>query len=55
MEEEEKKGPVNVEVPHLGEEIEEVLQSIRDSIMLEIGLNFDVDDFNKLFLSANDM
>ena len=55
MEEDEKKGPVNVEVPQIGEEIEEFFQSNRDSVMSEKGLNFDVDDFNELFLSANDM
>ena len=54
-EEEEKKGPVNVEIPQIGQEIEEFFQTNRDSVLSETGLNFDVDDFNELFLSANDM
>ena len=58
IEEDEKKGPVSVEVPKIDEEIEDFFQTnreSRESFLSETGLNFDVDDFNELFLSANDM
>ena len=55
VEEEENKGPVSVEVPKIDEEIEEFFQTNRESMLLETGLNFEVDDFNELFLNANDM
>ena len=44
-----------MEVPKIDEEIEEFFQTNRESMLLETGLNFEVDDFNELFLNANDM